>query len=427
MGEQMVTDHRLAAAPSKELGDSMEKYYLPGKDTWHNAEIVGESYREAQITAALGRRPKLDEEIEQVAEALLIPEPDNPHDANAISVRVRGHVVGYLPRELADAYRPALHRIAASGLVATTTARICAVVREPWNGDNTPKFFSNIRIYLPEPNQILPLNNDPWNAVAILPWGGALQVTGEDKHFDYLSNYVPKSGDGLVLLTMHRLVQNLKNGTEKNLVEVRLDGERVGQLSAVTSGHYLPTIAHTVDMGRELGIWAKIKGSGLAVELVIQGARASELNGDWVQRLPTLPQLIPEAQIYNVPPAFRETERALGRQGPATQPTSTPRPLPGSFPVPSITPAPAPTGPGTEPVKGPAILTDKDRKHSPVIHRAAGVALIIIGVLVGGLLAAIPGIGPVLFLGCLTVGIMGNVRFRRVAKALEAERAQLSP
>lgn len=299
----------------------MEKYFLPGKNNWQNFEIVGESYREAEISAALGRPMKLDEEVEETLEALLIPEPDNPFDSNAISVRVRGQVVGYLSREAAAAYHPIIHRITASGLVAATTTRIWAVTRNSWDESDKPRFYSNIRIFPPEPHQILPLNNDPQTSVAVLPWGGALQVTGEEKHFDHLFNYVPKDGEGLVILTMHRIVQALKNGTERDLVEVRLDGERVGQLTAVTSGHFLPSITHAEDFDKELGVWAKIRGSGLAAELVIHGARAADLNDQWLNTMPTFARLVPEAPVYDVPSALHRSRDARTRnQGKLTGP-----------------------------------------------------------------------------------------------------------
>lgn len=401
----------------KQIGGEVEKYYLPGKDSWHNFDVVGEAYREAQVTAALGRRPRLDEEIEEVFEAFLIPEPDNPHDANAVSVRVNGHVVGYLDRDAAQVYRPILHRIAASGMVATTTARIWAVVRESWEDNQRARFFANVRIYLPEPHQILPLNNQSQANAAVLPWGGALQVTGEDKHFNHLFNYLPENSEGLVILTMHKLVQTLKNGAEKHLVEVRLDGERVGQLTSATSNHYLPTIAHAADGGKELGIWAKIKGSGLAAELVIQGARATELSDDWLNTMPTFPRLIPEAAGYEVPPAFIEeppTRRDQRATLPATAPPSAPTTNPsGSSPV-NIT---------SKPFKGHVVVTEKDRRYSPITHRSAGVAIIIIAVIVGAMLGAIPLIGPVLFIGCLVLGIMGNIRSRKIAAVLEKERS----
>ncbi|MCO4262507.1 HIRAN domain-containing protein [Pseudarthrobacter sp. MDT3-26] len=395
----------------------MEKYNLPGKDSWHNFDVVGEAYREAQVTAALGRRPRLDEEIEDVFEALLVPEPDNPHDANAVSVRVNGHVIGYLDREAAQVYRPIFHRIAASGMVATTTARIWAVVRESWEDEQRARFFSNVRIYLPEPHQILPLNNHSPANVAVLPWGGALQVTGEDSHFSHLFNYLPKNGEGLVILTMHRLIQSLKNGTEKHLVEVRLDGERVGQLTSATSNHYLPTVAHAADIGKELGIWAKIKGSGLAAELVVQGARATELNDEWLNTMPTFPPLKPEAAVYNVPPAFTgdlPTRRDHRATLPAPALRSAPTNSPSASPSVNIT---------SKPLKGHVMVNEKDRRYSPLTHRLAGVAMIIIAVIVGAMLGAIPLIGPVLFIGFLALGIMGNIRSRKIAAVLEKERS----
>ncbi|WP_411374428.1 HIRAN domain-containing protein [Arthrobacter sp. MPF02] len=390
----------------------MEKYYLPGKDSWHNFEVVGESYREKQILSVLGRRPRLDEEIEDVFEAFLVPEPDNPHDANAISVRVNGQVIGYLDRDSAAVYRPIIHRIAASGMMATTTARIWAVVRESWEAERQARFFSNVRIYLPAAHEILPLNNHFPANVAVLPWSGALQVTGEDQHFAHLFNYLPQNGEGLVILTMHKLVQTLKNGTEKNLVEVRLDGERVGQLTATTSSHYLPSISHAADAGKELGIWARIKGSGLAAELVIQGARATELNDAWLSRMPSFPPLTPETATYTVPPAY--TGDALRPRSPRT--ITTPSAGESSFRT-----VPPSRKADRQPPRGKVVLTDKDRRYSPLIHRIAGVAMIVIGVIVGAILAAIPLLGPVLFIGCLALGIMGNIRSRKIAAALEEE------
>lgn len=396
----------------------MEKYYLPGKDSWHNFDVVGEAYREAQIVAAVGRRPKLDEEIEEVLEAQLVPEPDNPHDANAVSVRVNGQVVGYLDRDAALVYRPNIHRIAASGMVATTTARIWAVVRESWEDDQGARFFANVRVFLPEPHQILPLNNQSLARVAVLPWGGALQVTGEDQHFSHLFNYLPKNGEGLVILTMHRLIQTLKNGTEKHLVEVRLDGERVGQLTSATSNHYLPAIDHATNTGKEVGIWAKIKGSGLATELVIQGARATELSDEWLNTMPTFPRLAPEADLYHVPPAFTEDPRA-GREHRVTTAATALKAVPTNK-APSAS-AVASMKTTTKPTKRRVTVTEKDRRHSPLVHRLAGVAMIVIAVIIGAILGAIPLIGPVLFIGCLTLGIMGNIRSRKIAAVLEVE------
>ncbi|HZQ63610.1 MAG TPA: HIRAN domain-containing protein [Gaiellaceae bacterium] len=75
-------------------------------------EVVGESnYQEAlwQIVGGFRRDP-----VRHPCRAVLLPEPENPHDANAIRVIVDGQLVGYLSREDAAAYLPGLHRLAAS-------------------------------------------------------------------------------------------------------------------------------------------------------------------------------------------------------------------------------------------------------------------------------------------------------------------------
>lgn len=82
-------------------------------------EVVGESnYQEALwkiVGARRGDRVRYD------ASAVLLPEPDNRFDANAIKVLINGHLVGYLSRQDAVAYGPgllALMNESANGLVA---------------------------------------------------------------------------------------------------------------------------------------------------------------------------------------------------------------------------------------------------------------------------------------------------------------------
>lgn len=54
----------------------------------------------------------------------LVPEPDNPHDDHAISVRSRGNVVGYIPRERTSPYWPIIARITASGMTARIKGKL---------------------------------------------------------------------------------------------------------------------------------------------------------------------------------------------------------------------------------------------------------------------------------------------------------------
>ncbi|CAB0672618.1 hypothetical protein FRC0031_00042 [Corynebacterium diphtheriae] len=54
----------------------------------------------------------------------LVPEPDNPYDDHAISIRSRGNVVGYIPRERTSTYWPIIARITASGMTARIKGKL---------------------------------------------------------------------------------------------------------------------------------------------------------------------------------------------------------------------------------------------------------------------------------------------------------------
>jgi hypothetical protein len=86
--------------------ESIEVTLYPGDDP---LEVVGESnYQDALWTVVGGRRR---EAVRYETQAVLEPEPHNPHDQNAIKVLVEGHHVGYMSREDAAAYRPGLLRL----------------------------------------------------------------------------------------------------------------------------------------------------------------------------------------------------------------------------------------------------------------------------------------------------------------------------
>ena len=58
------------------------------------------------------------------ATAALIPEPDNPHDPDAVRVEIEGQKVGYLPRDLAPGYGPLVREPAERDRTAVCEAMI---------------------------------------------------------------------------------------------------------------------------------------------------------------------------------------------------------------------------------------------------------------------------------------------------------------
>jgi hypothetical protein len=68
-------------------------------------EVVGEASYQPALEALGGVRTEDGARVREHV-ALLMPEPNNRYDENAIAVQITGHVVGYLSRENAIAYQP---------------------------------------------------------------------------------------------------------------------------------------------------------------------------------------------------------------------------------------------------------------------------------------------------------------------------------
>src|SRR4029079_8415018 len=59
--------------------------------------VVGESYFQEALWVIFGGRSQAD--VRHPVIAVLVPQPDNPYDENAISVQIEGQLVGDLSRD----------------------------------------------------------------------------------------------------------------------------------------------------------------------------------------------------------------------------------------------------------------------------------------------------------------------------------------
>ncbi|PPF40792.1 hypothetical protein [Rathayibacter sp. AY1A3] len=275
-------------------------YRLPNADGAPSVDALAEAERIEEIADLIGRTLEQGEIDERTLEVDLIPEPDHPTGLDAVSVRAGGRVLGYLPN--ASAHRAALDRVVASGAVPVTTARLRVERGEEG-------LRAVLRVALVAPELLVPLNEPPVERHSILPWSRGLPVLREDEHFARLSTVVPASGRGLLLVTLH---------PAGDLVELRLDGERVGELSPTLSADFTPTLRHLASLGLTAAAYASLRGSPLKVELTLQAAKAAELPAEWVDGRPvTLPRLLPRARTYTVPPAYTPPLRPTPRSSEA--------------------------------------------------------------------------------------------------------------
>jgi hypothetical protein len=347
----------------------------------------------------------------------------------AISARINNNVVGYLSNEDAAKWHSEIHRITASGATAVTDGTV-RVYRPYYNAQeskfkkssSTSDIETNIRINLPEPGLLVPLNTPKTDNVSILPWGHALKVTGTEQHLEHLIDYVPVSGKGMVVLTLHRIRHTLKNGAVRELVEARLDGRRVGQLTPAGSLHFLPTIDHADDMGNTLAVWAKLEGSSIAVGLNVHGARAKELSDDWLSTMPAMVKLVPEAPSYDVPAAYTPETRT-----PTTAKQSSTRMAPVHV-VSSENGAQleyfddemnqASYSNGKRTVK----FDNNQRRHSPTIYRVTAWVWLLSMSLVGLISIAGAPIGLIISAAAFYFAIKGFQKNKLIAEALQYER-----
>ena len=56
----------------------------------------------------------------------LVPEPDNPYDNTAVSIRRNDDVLGYLPAEVAEDYFPALATVSVKGQLILASGTVWA-------------------------------------------------------------------------------------------------------------------------------------------------------------------------------------------------------------------------------------------------------------------------------------------------------------
>ena len=198
--------------------------------------VAGEAYNHATIARVVGRRrvsPAGDWDSGLEVTALLRREPSNRHDRNAVRVDLLGPhgpgKAGYLPADVAPAWRGVLLEVERQGAVAACRARV-------FRGGNKRRDFVVV-LRLAPPEQALALNAPPMGAVLLSP-ERECAVTGENRHQDAIGKRL-----GPVWATLHPAQVERGTSAGAHTLEVRINDRRVGMLTAAQGARYAPLLA----------------------------------------------------------------------------------------------------------------------------------------------------------------------------------------
>lgn len=196
---------------------------------------VGEYYRKKDIRALVGKGTRVgqvgDWDNGLPIEVELVPEPNNPHDRNAVALvgvhDGRREVVGYLARQIAPHWQSQLLRLERIGQAAFCLGMI---YRESGGG-------FQVVLRLAEPHEAFLSNEVPSGAVAV-PAERMATVIGVHRHQDVLAT-IP---DAFVWATLAPGEVWSGKYAGDPTIDVSIDGNVVGQLSASQGARYAPAL-----------------------------------------------------------------------------------------------------------------------------------------------------------------------------------------
>ena len=229
----------------------------PWSEGLSSQNIVGESFHEAafkSLASEHGHRsvPEYGVEITE-ARAAIVRDLDNPYDSDVVAVLIDGrHLVGHLPRKVAAQYTHGLESLD-RGRYLQVPARVWIGHRTDWDersGAEVTSLRGSVTVHLPDSIGIVPYNDLPDAPHTVLPWGRAAQITGEEHHMDVLRTFALGVGPRHVAATLHLIEEPRRTGGPVPVIEVRLDGQRVGVMSKAISDQIHDLVTYVADNGR---------------------------------------------------------------------------------------------------------------------------------------------------------------------------------
>lgn len=218
--------------------------------------VVGEShYQRALRDVARGRVSGEGLAGNIPVSAVLVPEPTNRHDRNAVRVDVDGRTVGYLAREVAVQYQPVLNWLATRGDAGWCPARL--------TGGGRRRF--GVYLHLGDPDRIVPVNTP--DGLELLEATATVTVSGEERHQDVLEPLLRDKPRAAIFTELRQSTVERGKYAGQACVEVAVDGQRVGQLTPTMSARYLTLVQAITVSGRRPGAEASLYRDAKGVQI----------------------------------------------------------------------------------------------------------------------------------------------------------------
>lgn len=271
-------------------------FQLWAQDSWYRFGIVGCRYYTSSFEALLGGRAGAEAGITAVLQAELVHEPWNRNDSNAVSVHVKGRLIGYVSREIASDVGPRIGTLNRAGFAALCRARLWyKETPEPKQTRHRPDWWragddADCWIYRDVPGEtvmgiycsgdlslydvvVYPSNKPPVGPHIMMKPGHQVNVYGTQGKEGLLLKLMGANEAAAVYATL-----TISHDGKRHRVCVAVDGHPVGQLSIPMSHHFVPYIQHLV---REYGLPVvaarlHITSAGGAVSCCLDMAKSDE-------------------------------------------------------------------------------------------------------------------------------------------------------
>jgi hypothetical protein len=287
-----------------------------GSRPYCDLRLVGGNHYEKSYIALHEGVPCVSTGVRSRETAELVHEPWNPNDRNAVSVYVRGLLVGYMSRADASHFGPLIGVIRAAGYAATCDIRLwfrvskvdkyIEIPNKWWmpddpdeprtvhvavDGETMPSYSCGAALALGDNCALYPVNSHPRGDYFMLPPGRVIPVYDLNENVTPLRQLRTISADSNSRSIAAFATLTVGTDGKRERAVVNVDGMPIGRLSLPASKDFVPLIKSKLSTCDELAVELHFEEGRIylnclrAFELNLSAVPSSELFR-WHENLP---------------------------------------------------------------------------------------------------------------------------------------------